>query len=110
MGPRIPLADQVGGVDGGAVEAIDPAGWPSDLDRLDPVDRAQAEEEARVAGRLVAAAADAPGDLLPAAGRHGDLCPDGVAVGSGPLQAEGEPVATGGPVMEVDQGPVEAGH
>ena len=51
---------------------------------------AQAEVEPRVAGRLVAAAADAPGDEAPAAGDDGDLRPDGVAVRAATLQAEGQ--------------------
>ena len=61
--------------------------------RVDPTAGPQAEVEPRVAGRQVAAAADAPGDLAAAAGGDRDRRPDGVAVRPRPLEAEGHEVA-----------------
>ena len=56
-----------------------PDGQVTSID-LDPIDLAEAEMEPRVGGRLIAAAAGAPGHAAAAAGDHGDLGPDGVAV------------------------------
>ena len=47
----VPLADEIAGVGREGPEAVDPAGGPANLDRLDPVGVAEAEMEAGVAGR-----------------------------------------------------------
>src|SRR5262249_27248396 len=89
LGPGGPLADEIAGVGREGPEAVDPAGRPANLDRLDLVGVSEAEMEAGVAGGLVAAAAEPPGDARPAAGGHADPRPDGVAVRGGALETEG---------------------
>src|SRR5262249_47050120 len=79
------------------------AGWPAHLHQFDLPARSEAEMEARVAGRLVAATADAPGLLATARDDDGDAGSDGVAVGGGPLRAGRQGVGGGGLVVEVSQ-------
>ena len=98
-----PFAEEVAGPGTQARVAFHTPRGPGDLDGLDAGGLAQAEVEPRVARRLVAAAAGAPGHAAPAAGDDRDPRPDGVAVGAATLQAEGQRPAPFGPVVEVGQ-------
>ena len=79
--------------------AVDPARGPGDLDLVGDVERAEAEVEPGVGGRLVAAAADPPGDPAPAAGRDRDPGADGVAVRGAALPGGGS--ASGRPSVRL---------
>ena len=69
---RLAFAEEVAPVGGQLLVSIDPARRPADLDPLDPGRRPQAEVEPRVAGRLVAAAAEPPRRLPGSAGLDRD--------------------------------------
>src|SRR5438552_750076 len=97
------LAQQVAGIGPELAIADDASRWPGDLDGLDSIGLAEAEVDARVGGRLVAAAADAPGHAAPAPGDDRDLRPDGVAVRLAAFQAEGQKPAAVAPVVQVSQ-------
>src|SRR5690606_35503996 len=73
--------------------AVGAAGWPADLDRIDAPGVAEAEVQAGVAGRLVAAASEAGGDPAAAAGLDDDRGTDAVAVRRGPLEPQDEEAA-----------------
>ena len=104
------LAVEIAGVGRELPEALDPAGRPANLDRLDVVGLSKAELEAWVAGSLVAAAAKPPGDTRLAAGGYADFRPDGIAVRGRALQTECQVVAAAGLVVGVHQWGVEARH
>ncbi len=93
---RIAFAQGISGPGGERRPAVDLTRRPADFDLLDVVVRAETEVEARIAGGLVAAAADALGDLASAAGGEGDPGPDAVAVGCRPFEPERDEAARPG--------------
>ena len=72
---------------------IDLSRRPTHLDRFDLSRCSQAEMQPGIAGRLIAAPADALGHAAPPAAVNRDPRPHGIAVRSGTLQAEPDEMA-----------------
>ena len=109
QGPRhaFPLAQQVTGVGRESAVSVRPSGGPGDFDPVGAGILTEAEVEAGVAGRLIAAPADAPGGPATTAGRDRDAGADRLALRRRRFQQERQRVTALGAVVEIGQRPVE---
>src|SRR5690606_32948292 len=99
-GPGLTLADQVSGIDGDILVAIDPARGPGHLDRDGPPAHPEAEVQPGVGRGLVAPPAESPADLAPAAVDDLDAGADRIPGRGSPLQPDGDEPAAVRPVAE----------
>src|SRR5262249_34937793 len=87
------FAEKVAAVRPQAVVPIDTPGGPGHFDPVNLLRVPEPEREPRVAGRLIAPAADAPSGLLTRAGVNGHPGADGISAGRGSLQSDREEVS-----------------